>query len=73
MRIHDCRHTYASRALAIREGLPKFGKLLGRRRVTTMARYAHLARDAEKLSAVKVGRSIGADILNGHAEDGRPA
>ena len=38
------------------------GKLLGHRKVTTTARYAHLARDTEKASAVKVGRSIGADI-----------
>ena len=73
VRIHDCRHSYASRALAIGEGLPMIGKLLGHRRVTTTARYAHLARDTEKASAVKVGRSIGADILNNDAEDGRAA
>ena len=73
VRIHDCRHSYASRALAIGEGLPMIGKLLGHRRVTTTARYAHLARDTEKASAVKVGRSIGADILNGNAADGRAA
>ena len=37
-------------------------------RVTTTARYAHLARDTERASAVKVGGSIGADILgNGKA------
>ena len=63
VRIHDCRHSYASRALAISEGLPMIGKLLGHRKVTTTARYAHLARDTEKASAFKVGRSIGADIL----------
>ena len=65
VRIHDCRHSYASRALAVGEGLPMIGKLLGHRKVTTTARYAHLARDTEKASAVKVGRSIGADILGG--------
>ncbi len=70
VRIHDCRHSYASRALAIGEGLPMIGKLLGHRKVTTTARYAHLARDTEKASAVKVGRSIGADILNRDAADG---
>ena len=73
VRIHDCRHSYASRALAIGEGLPMIGKLLGHRRVTTTARYAHLARDTEKASAVKVGGSIGADLLNGDAEDIRAA
>ena len=65
VRIHDCRHSYASRALAIGEGLPMIGKLLGHRKVTTTARYAHLARDTEKASAVRVGGSIGADILGG--------
>ena len=70
VRIHDCRHSYASRALAVGEGLPMIGKLLGHRKVTTTARYAHLARDTEKASAVKVGRSIGADILGqGGGED----
>ena len=39
------------------------GKLLGHRKVTTTARYAHLARETEKASAAKVGGSIGADIL----------
>ena len=68
VRIHDCRHSYASRALAIGEGLPMIGKLLGHRKVTTTARYAHLVRDTEKASACKVGRSIGADIL-GTEED----
>ena len=67
VRIHDCRHSYASRALAIGEGLPMIGKLLGHRKVTTTARYAHLERNTEKASAVKVGGSIGADILNGGA------
>ena len=63
VRIHDCRHSYASRALALGEGLPMIGKLLGHRKVTTTARYAHLARETEKASAAKVGGSIGADIL----------
>ena len=63
VRIHDCRHSYASRALALGEGLPMIGRLLGHRKVTTTARYAHLARDTEKASAAKVGGSIGADLL----------
>ena len=63
VRIHDCRHSYASRALALGEGLPMIGKLLGHAKVATTARYAHLARDTEKASAAKVGSSIGADIL----------
>ena len=63
VRLHDCRHSYASRALALGEGLSMIGALLGHAKVATTARYAHLARDTEKASAAKVGGSIGADIL----------
>ena len=63
VRLHDLRHTYASRALALGEGLPMIGKLLGHKIVRTAARYAHLARDTEKASIAKIGGSIGADIL----------
>ena len=63
VRLHDCRHSYASRALALGEGLSMIGALLGHAKVGTTARYAHLARDTEKVSAARVGGSIGADIL----------
>ncbi len=49
------------------------GRLLGHRNVTTAARYAHLEHDTEKASAVKVGGSIGADILNGAGNKDRAA
>ena len=65
VRLHDCRHTFASRARALGEGLPAIGRLLGHRKVTTAARYAHLERDTEKASMAKVGGSIGADLLGG--------
>ena len=65
VRLHDCRHSFASRALALGEGLPAIGRLLGHRKVTTAARYAHLERDTEKASMAKVGGSIGADLLGG--------
>ena len=62
VRLHDLRHSYASRALALGEGLPTIGKLLGHRKVSSTARYAHLMRDAEKEAATRVGDSIGAHI-----------
>ena len=62
VRIHDIRHSYASRALALGESLPTIGKLLGHRKVATTARYAHLMRDAEKEAATRVGDSIGAHL-----------
>ena len=65
VRIHDLRHSFASRALALGEGLPIIGELLGHRRVGTTARYAHLARESVKASAGRVAASIQADILAG--------
>ena len=65
VRIHDLRHSYASRALALGESLYTIGKLLGHTSVATSARYAHLMRDAEREAAVRVGGSIGAHVANG--------
>ena len=48
VRLHDLRHSFASRALALGEGLPMIGKLLGHTQVQTTARYAHLAQDTSE-------------------------
>ena len=63
VRLHDLRHSYASRALALGESLSMIGELLGHRKVRTTARYAHLARDSVRESTARVAESIGADIL----------
>ena len=63
VRLHDLRHSYASRALALGEALPVIGKLLGHSRLETTARYAHLARDSAKQSAERVAESIAEDML----------
>ena len=68
VRIHDLRHSWASRALALGESLSMIGRLMGHGQVATTARYAHLARDTEKASAAKVGGSIGADIFEPGAD-----
>ena len=65
MRIHDLRHSFASRALALGESLSMIGKLLGHTQIQTTARYAHLARDSVKASAARVADSIGADMAVG--------
>ena len=62
VRLHDLRHSWASRALALGESLPMIGRLLGHTQVETTARYAHLARDSVKESAAKVAASIGEDL-----------
>ncbi len=68
VRLHDLRHTFASRALALGEGLAMIGDLLGHRKVSTTARYAHLARDSVRVSSARVAADIGARIM---APDGR--
>jgi len=64
VRIHDLRHSFASGAVALGEGLPMIGKLLGHTQVQTTARYAHLAADPVKLAAERVSGSLAA-ALNG--------
>ena len=51
------------RALALGEGLPMIGKLLGHTQAQTTARYAHLARDTVKASAARIGDSIDNDLV----------
>ncbi len=63
MRIHDLRHSYASRALALGESLTMIGKLLGHTQVQTTARYAHLARDSIQNAAARITGSIGGNLL----------
>ncbi|MXY66606.1 MAG: tyrosine-type recombinase/integrase, partial [Gammaproteobacteria bacterium] len=63
MRIHDCRHSFASRALALGESLPAIGKLLGHSQVETTARYAHLAQDSVREAAQRISDSIASDVF----------
>ena len=70
MRIHDLRHSFASRALALGESLTMIGKLLGHTQVQTTARYAHLARDSLQNAAARITGSIGGHLLD---EDGGPS
>ena len=65
MRIHDLRHSFASRAPALGESLTMIGKLLGHTQVQTTARYAHLARDSIQNAASRITHGIGGDLLGG--------
>ena len=71
VRIHDLRHSFASRALALGESLTMIGKLLGHTQVQTTARYAHLARDSIQTAAARITGSIGGNLLGGGKEPGR--
>ena len=64
VRIHDLRHSFASRALALGESLTMIGKLLGHTQVQTTARYAHLARDSMQTAASRITESIGGNLLD---------
>ena len=70
VRIHDLRHSFASRALALGESLSMIARLLGHDQAHTTARYAHLARDAVKASASRVAGSIAADMGRRSPEGG---
>ena len=59
VRLHDLRHSFASRALALGESLSMIGKLLGHNQVQTTARYAHLARNSVKVAAATIADSLG--------------
>ena len=66
-RIHDCRHSFASRALALGENLPMIGRLLGHSELQATERYAHLDRDWVREAAVRIAESIASDILAGYS------
>ncbi len=63
VRLHDLRHSFTSRALALGETLPVIGKLLGHSDIESTARYAHLALDSIHEAAERIAGSIAADIL----------
>lgn len=58
VRLHDLRHTFASNGVALGEGLPIIGKLLGHSQPATTARYAHLAADPSLAAADKISANI---------------
>ena len=63
MRIHDCRHTWASQGVMNGVGLTTVGRLLGHRKRETTAIYAHLddaaLRDAAAQAAAVIARAMG--------------
>ena len=65
VRLHDLRHSFASRALALGESLPTIARLLGHARVQTASRYAHLARERVREAAARIAAGIAADMRAG--------
>ncbi len=54
LRIHDLRHTFASRLIAQGASLPEVGALRGHTQAATTFRYAHLSREAQKRSLARL-------------------
>ena len=63
LRIHDCRHTWASQGIMNGVGLPTVGKMLGHCRRRTTAIYAHLddaaLRDAAAQTSLVIAGAMG--------------
>ena len=59
VRIHDCRHTWASQGVMNGVGLTTVGRLLGHRQRETTAIYAHLDDGALRDAADGIARAIG--------------
>ena len=66
LRIHDCRHTWASQGVMNGVGLTTVGRLLGHRQRETTAIYAHLndasLQDAAAQTAAVVARAMGFSV-----------
>lgn len=60
VRLHDLRHNFASHALLAGESLLVAGALLGHRRPTMTARYAHLADDSLAVASQRIASAISA-------------
>lgn len=71
VRLHDLRHSYATRALALGQSLTMIGKLLNHAQMQSTARYAHVLADAEKAAAARVGGRIAAHVSGRRAAAGR--
>ncbi len=69
VRLHDCRHTFASHAVMSGLALSAVGRLLGHADVASTERYAHLADEQVREAAGRLS-GIGHGAMNGK-ESGR--
>ena len=70
VRLHDLRHSYATRALSLGESLTMIGKLLNHAQMQSTARYAHVLVEAEKAAAARVGDRIASHVAGRRAASG---
>lgn len=68
VRLHDFRHTFASFGVAVGNGLPIVGALLGHRQAATTHRYAHFDTDPLHVAADRIAGEIEAGLTGAKAE-----
>jgi integrase len=72
VRLHDLRHSFASAAAAMGEGLPVIGALLGHADQSTTKRYTHFSNDPLRAAADRISGTIAA-AFGDASESGRDA
>jgi integrase len=60
VRLHDLRHSFASAAAAMGEGLPVIGAILGHADPSTTKRYTHFSNDPLRAAADRISGTIAA-------------
>lgn len=70
VRIHDCRHTFASHAVMSGLDLYTVGRLLGHADIASTERYAHLADDHIGEMAGRISGIVGAAMSGGRKRGG---
>ena len=58
VRLHDCRHTFASQAVLQGVPVPVVARLLGHRKVSMTLRYAHVRDPEVEAAAERIGTTI---------------
>ncbi len=71
VRIHDCRHTFASHAAMSGLDLYTVGRLLGHADVVSTERYAHLADEHVREAAGRISGIVHGAMTGSGKEDGR--
>lgn len=62
VRLHDLRHTFASKGVNLGLSLPLIGGLLGHALPTTTARYAHLAADPTRAAGERIAGRLAVEL-----------
>lgn len=72
VRLHDLRHTFATKAIAASITLEHLGPLMGHRNIATTQRYAHLLEATERRATDTVGAALAGAIATPPAKLEKP-